>query len=158
MPSLSPLNSSMTTTGLWLLPTRRSSGFTILPKKGGRRFRLPPDECNRRSELVLEANLELALVVVDLAIRVHERRRIAGTGAPCGVLAVEPVEDVEGCEIDRRLVTPRHLEGLGDTHVEPLVGDVFLRKEFAAHIAEAACAYRLVGEAEDDIAERRAGR
>ena len=32
-PSLSPLKSSMTATGLWLLPKRRSSGFTTHPKK-----------------------------------------------------------------------------------------------------------------------------
>src|SRR5690348_10342533 len=106
----------MTTTGACSFPIRWSAGLTPSPiMKRGRRFRLPL-HVFRCLELVLQAHLELALIVADLAVFL-ERRIVARAGTPGRIIAVEPVEDVERGEVDRRFVAPRHLEGLGDAQV-----------------------------------------
>src|SRR5205085_11823062 len=88
-------------------------------------------------ELVADPCLERALVVAKQEV-VRSRRGRAATGIPGSVVPVEPVEDVERFEIDGELVTPRHLERLGDTKVETFVADRLLRIEHAAEVAVAA--------------------
>src|SRR5438034_5818507 len=102
-------------------------------------FPSPSRCCPLRLELVLEADLELALVVEDLPVFL-ERRGIAAAGAPCRIGTVEPVEHVERLEVDRRFVamTPRHLEGFGDAQIEPLVADGRVREVNAGKIRWAA--------------------
>src|SRR4051812_31671355 len=139
--SASPLKSSMTTTGLPLVPNRRSSGFTRLPNNKEEDASALPRSGTLTSELVLQADLELALVIGNLAI-LGKRRRFARAGTPGRIGAIQPIEDVEGGEVDGRFVTPRHLEGLGDAHVEPPVADVGLREESAAEVRKAARAFR----------------
>src|SRR6187551_1923126 len=164
--SSSPVNSSMITTALALSPNRRSSGLTaatpLQTKEEGPTA--PPGRPEGKQgpklslELVPEADLELALVVAHLAALL-ERRRIAGAGAPRRVGPVDPIEHVERLEVDGGFVAPRHGEGLGDAHVEPLVGDRFVRVERAPHVAVAAGADgSLARREEDDVAERRARR
>src|SRR5690349_10998711 len=129
---MSPLNSSMTTTGLWLEPTRRSSGLketSLQPpriqKYGGSRNSRRPFSL----ELVAKARLEGALIAGNLAV-FDPRCRVTATGAPRRIVAVQPVEDVEDLEVCGQLMTtPWHLERLRDTNVEPLVADVLLREE-----------------------------
>src|SRR5690242_20451288 len=93
-----------------------------------------PIPANPRLELIFETDLELALVVADLLIE-RPRWIVPTTGIPRGIVAVEPVERVEHGKVCCELVTPRHLEGLGDAEVEALVADVLLGPVDAAEVA-----------------------
>ena len=77
--------------------------------------------------MYVKPNLELPLVVGDLAV-LGERRRFARPSTSGRVSAIEPVEHVEGFKVGGQIVARGHLEGLDDPDAQPLVGDVLLRK------------------------------
>src|SRR5688500_18638726 len=99
----------------------------------------PPTICDRL-EAVLQARLEGARGTRGGVLL--QRRRVATAGTPAAVVAVHPVEQIVDLEVGFEVMTPRHPERLGQSHVECLVGEILLRERDAAEVGEAARAVR----------------